>query len=60
MRAQTLSSTALALFRLHVEQGGHLPITDQNRGPYDESVRAGLMAWGHTFRDGAQLDLQTD
>jgi hypothetical protein len=50
--ARGLSNAALALFRLHVTRGGHIPITNENRDIYDELVKAGLMAWGHTFRDG--------
>jgi hypothetical protein len=52
MAATELSGAALALFRLHVARGGHIPITDENREVYDDLVKAGLMAWGHTFRDG--------
>ena len=47
--ATVLSDAALALFRLHVARGGHIPITDENRDSYDELVKAGLMASGHTF-----------
>ena len=50
--ATVLSDASLALFRLHVACGGHIPITDENRDSYDKLVKAGLMAWGHTFRDG--------
>ncbi len=50
--ATVLSDAALSLFRLHVARGGHIPITDENRDVYDELAKAGLMAWGHTFRDG--------
>jgi hypothetical protein len=52
MAATRLSDEALALFRLHVTRGGHILITNENRDIYDELVKAGLMAWGHTFRDG--------
>jgi len=48
----TLSDTALALFRLHVEQRGDIVVDDSNREAYRELARAGLMAVGHSFRDG--------
>jgi hypothetical protein len=52
MRTTSLSPAELTLFQSHVERGGHLPITGDNRATYDELVQAGLMVWGHTFRDG--------
>ncbi len=49
---QTLSAEALALFRLHVERHGELPIDDGNRAAYRELETAGLVAMGHSFRGG--------
>ncbi len=47
MRSQTLSSTGYSGdSRLHVEQGGHLPFTDQNLGPYDEYGASWLNGMG--------------
>ena len=43
MKTVTLSEAALALFRLHVERGGHLDVDDTTREPYRELARAGLM-----------------
>ncbi len=47
-----LSKEALALFRLHVERRGDVDVDDSNRDTYRELERAGLMACGHSFRDG--------
>jgi hypothetical protein len=46
-----LSSAALALFRLHVEQRRTIDI-DTNRETYRELARAGLMVAGHSFAGG--------
>ena len=51
---ETLSEPALALFRLHVEQQGHLPVNNSTRDAYRELVRAGLMIPGNTSRDGPE------
>jgi hypothetical protein len=48
----TLSESALALFRLHIELHGNILIDDTNREPYCELERAGLMVLGNSFRDG--------
>jgi hypothetical protein len=47
-----LSSTALDLFRLHVEQQGNMIVDDSNRAAYEELARAGLMKAGHSFLHG--------
>jgi hypothetical protein len=47
-----LSKEALALFRLHIERHGDIDVDDSNREAYRELERAGLMACGHSFRDG--------
>jgi hypothetical protein len=52
MKTITLSPAALALFRLHVERGGHLEVDDTTREPYRELARAGLMQAGHTYTKG--------
>ena len=49
MKTVTLSEAALALFRLHVERGGHLDVDDTTREPYRELARAGLMRWTHLY-----------
>jgi DNA-binding MarR family transcriptional regulator len=46
-----LSKEALSLFRLHLERHGDLD-AEANRAAYQELERAGLMAVGHSFRDG--------
>jgi DNA-binding transcriptional ArsR family regulator len=46
-----LSPAALALFRLHLERHGDLD-AEANRAGYQELERAGLVAVGHSFRDG--------
>ena len=51
MQVGSLSSAALALFRLHVERRRTIDL-DVNRETYRELERAGLMACGHSFRDG--------
>jgi hypothetical protein len=51
MKSVTLSESALALFRLHVERRGQVDV-EPNRETYRELERAGLMACRHTFRDG--------
>jgi hypothetical protein len=47
-----LSKEALALFRLHIERHGDIDVGDSNREGYRELERAGLIACGHSFRDG--------
>jgi hypothetical protein len=47
----TLSESALALFRLHVERHGDVDV-DANRKAYRELERAGLMVVGNTFAGG--------
>jgi hypothetical protein len=39
----TLSESALALFRLHVERQGRIDVDDANREAYRELERAGLV-----------------
>jgi hypothetical protein len=46
-----LSNAAISLFRLHVERHGDLD-AESHRAAYQELERAGLMAVGHSFRDG--------
>jgi DNA-binding MarR family transcriptional regulator len=46
-----LSNAALALFRLHIERHGDLD-AEASRAAYQELERAGLVAVGHSFRDG--------
>ncbi len=52
MQRLALSQAALALFRLHVERGGHLDVDDATRESYRELARAGLMQAGHTYTRG--------
>ncbi len=47
----TLSEAALALFRLHVDRHGQVDV-ESNRQAYQELEQAGLVAVGHSFRDG--------
>jgi hypothetical protein len=47
-----LSDSALALFRLHVERRGDIPVDESTRDAYRELARAGLMVAGHTFTGG--------
>jgi hypothetical protein len=51
MAAINLSDAALALFRLHLERREKIDV-EANREIYRELERAGLMACGHSFRDG--------
>ena len=51
MRTITLSKSALALFRLHIERHGDVDV-DENRETYRELERAGLMVVGNTFAGG--------
>jgi hypothetical protein len=46
-----LWNEALALVRQHLEQHGQIDV-DANREADRELERAGLMACGHSFRDG--------
>ena len=52
MKTIKLSAAALALFRLHVERGGHLEVDDTTREPYRELAVRGLMQAGHTYTKG--------
>jgi len=52
MQMAGLSSAAVALFRLHVERHGQVDVNDTTRPAYEELRRAGLLAVGHSFRDG--------
>ena len=52
METVTLSKVALALFGLHVERQGQIPVDESTREPYRELARHGLMRAGSTFRDG--------
>lgn len=45
-----LSEAAIDRFRRHL--AGDRDVTDENRAAYRELAAAGLMAAGHTFRDG--------
>jgi hypothetical protein len=49
MPTLTLSPAALALFRLHVERSGQIAVDDQNREPYLELERAGLVMNSRPF-----------
>jgi hypothetical protein len=51
MKVHTLSAAALALFRLNLDRHGDLD-ADANRAAYQELERSGLVAVGHSFRDG--------
>ena len=51
MHTMTLSESALALFRLHIERHGDVNV-DANREAYRELERAGLMVVGNTFAGG--------
>ena len=44
-----LSDAALALFRLHVEQQGRIPIDDTTREPYRELEAADLVVLSRPF-----------
>ncbi len=46
-----LSEAAVAVFRLHVDTHGQVDV-EPNRAAYQELERAGLVAVGHSFRDG--------
>jgi hypothetical protein len=54
MQAITLSDAALALFRRHVEQHGHLPVDEITRPLYRELAAAGFVRAGSTFLDGPE------
>jgi hypothetical protein len=45
----TLSESALALFRLHVERKGNIDVNDANREAYRELERAGLVMNSRPF-----------
>ena len=51
MREKTLSPTAIALFRLHVEQDG-IRVDDTNREAHRELAAAGIMYPVSTFGAG--------
>ena len=44
-----LSETAVALFQLHVDRQGQVPVDDFNRELYRELERAGLVRLGRPF-----------
>ena len=50
----TLSESAVALLKLHLERKGELRVDDSNREAYRELARAGVMLAGHSFRDGRE------
>ena len=52
MQTAALSAEALALLKLHVERKGDIDVDDSNREIYRELERAGIVAVGHSFRDG--------
>jgi hypothetical protein len=49
MQTTTLSESAVALFRLHVERQGRIDVDSTNREAYREMERAGLMLLGRPF-----------
>ncbi len=49
MHAVTLSESAKALLRLHVERRGQINVDDANRDAYRELERAGLMLLSRPF-----------
>jgi hypothetical protein len=51
MHTTTLSASALALFKRHVELGRTIDI-EANRPVYEELARAGLMIVGNSFAGG--------
>jgi hypothetical protein len=51
MQTITLSESALALFKRHVELGRTIDI-EANRAVYEELARAGLMIVGNSFAGG--------
>jgi hypothetical protein len=54
MPVPALSPAALALFSLHADRRGQIPVDDTTREPYRELARHGLMRAGSTFRDGPE------
>ncbi len=56
-----LSEAALALFRLHVERKGKIPLDDSTRETYRELAAAGLMRRGQHVprRRGVDLTART-
>src|SRR5947209_19687705 len=54
MPTVSLSDSALALLRAHVEQGGELTDNDSNRTACRELAAAGLMIPGHSFTRGRE------
>lgn len=51
MHTVTLSETALALFRLHIQERRTVDV-EKNREAYRELERAGLMIVGNSFAGG--------
>jgi hypothetical protein len=49
-----LSPAASALFRLHIERHGDIPVDDSNRETYRELARAGFMQAVSTFAGGPE------
>ena len=49
MQSVPLSAEAVALFRHHVAEQGHLEVNNSRRPLYRELARAGLMIAAHTF-----------
>ena len=49
MQTVTISDSAVALFRLHVERQGGIDVDDSNRTAYRELERAGLVMRGRPF-----------
>ena len=60
MQTVALSAEALALLKLHIERKGDIDVDHSNREIYRELERAGIVAVGHSFRDGEGLDLSAD
>ncbi len=54
MQTIALSESALALFRLHIEQQGDVLVDDSNRETYRELARAGVMVGGNSFARGVE------
>jgi hypothetical protein len=50
----SLSDSALALLRAHVEQGGEFTVSESNSTACRELAAAGLMIPGHSFTRGRE------
>jgi hypothetical protein len=50
----TLSESALSLFRLHVERHGDVEVDDRTRPLYRELARAGMMVAVSTYAGGPE------